>query len=487
MATACSSEDEGGQGTGGAMSGPAYVLADGVSITAVDFYQTVKRPLFPENTAATSSVPIVPLKESLLRIHYSTDASFNGKPVLLQLQLDEHEPLLVQAQLAGASDEAKLSSTINVAIPGSQVGPGEHRYAVEILQATALSSGDNLSARHPSQDRATFFAEGKGDPLRIVFVPIAYGGDGSGRLPDTSEEQLERFRQRFVQLYPTHELQITVDPPLDWAGALQPNIAGWEELLQRLVDYRKSANAPDNLYYYGLFRPRETFASYCSSGCVTGLSLLGSDPGAAFARVGMGMGYSGDASPNTAVHEVGHMHGLKHAPCNTSTSLDPNYPHAEASIGVLGYDQQSQALVSPDDHKDFMSYCQPEWSSDYNYLKLFQRHLLLSSSASKGGAPIRYRRFGVNAAGQLRQLGPLRLSLAGSGAIRKIVLRRANGSSEIAHARWFPYSHGNGGMLLLPEAKWPGHPGLRAVLASHAHKKAIGDAEKADKKTKQIN
>ncbi|MFO0677369.1 MAG: M66 family metalloprotease [Polyangiaceae bacterium] len=72
------------------------------------------------------------------------------------------------------------------------------------------------------------------------------------------------------------------------------------------------------------------------------------------------------------VHEVGHAHGRPHAPCGVSDT-DPSFPYSGGTIGVWGYDFRSKALVSPNTGKDFMSYCTPEWVSDYTFGKLFER------------------------------------------------------------------------------------------------------------------
>jgi hypothetical protein len=51
-------------------------------------------------------------------------------------------------------------------------------------------------------------------------------------------------------------------------------------------------------------------------------------------------------------------------------SLDPNYPYGAAGntlIGTWGYDIATAALYNPNTYRDYMSYCGPEWTSDYTY------------------------------------------------------------------------------------------------------------------------
>jgi hypothetical protein len=67
-------------------------------------------------------------------------------------------------------------------------------------------------------------------------------------------------------------------------------------------------------------------------------------------------------------HELGHNFGLGHAPCGTDG--DSSYPYPGAKIGTWGYDLVNRELKDPDLYYDLMSYCSPEWVSDYNYEKV---------------------------------------------------------------------------------------------------------------------
>ena len=64
----------------------------------------------------------------------------------------------------------------------------------------------------------------------------------------------------------------------------------------------------------------------------------------------------------TIAHETGHNLSLPHAPCG-----GPNYPYAGGKIGVWGYDIETGVLYDPDTYVDLMTYCSPEWISDYNF------------------------------------------------------------------------------------------------------------------------
>ncbi len=68
---------------------------------------------------------------------------------------------------------------------------------------------------------------------------------------------------------------------------------------------------------------------------------------------------------------------------------DPNFPHANASIGQFGLDIVTYRVWSPnapDNAKDMMSYCGPQWISDYTYQAL-QTALRSSSQVLGAAAP----------------------------------------------------------------------------------------------------
>jgi hypothetical protein len=68
---------------------------------------------------------------------------------------------------------------------------------------------------------------------------------------------------------------------------------------------------------------------------------------------------------------MGHNFGRRHAPCGTSSGLGP-YPYGSgAPIGQWGYSIEGQEWYSPTDYRDYMSYCGPEWTSDFTYRAIF--------------------------------------------------------------------------------------------------------------------
>ena len=441
-------EFDGTLGSGAGQAAPQYLPADGVFITSIALYQAVKRPLMENGAAVGTTVPAIAGRGGLLRIFYTTDGNYNKDPVLARVYLGENDPLKVEATLQPASAEHNLGSTLNVFVPAEHLTMGA-AYRVEIVQAAAVSSGQNGAALYPFEGQEVIPLTSTGTQLKVVLVPISYGADGSNRLPDTSEAQLQLYRDAFFGIYPVPKIELSVHAPIQWNQAVQPTLGGWQALLNALIDYRASASAAPDEYYYGIFSPAPNFSSYCGSACATGLSPL-AGPSDDWARVGIGVGFSGTKSTETAVHEVGHAHGLNHAPCGTGSGLDPAFPYGDGGISTWGYNTPGNQLIDPSTHTDFMSYCSPTWVSDYHYGKLFDRVKLVNGAklyVPEEHMNRSYQRISIDADGAASWLEPLELRLPPLGKQTTVTVQTATTDKHI-EGHYVPYSHGAGGLLL---------------------------------------
>ena len=105
-----------------------------------------------------------------------------------------------------------------------------------------------------------------------------------------------------------------------------------------------------------------------------------------------GLGYVGFPvsvgrdTDDTFTHELGHNMNLRHAPCGGAGGPDPNYPYDDGSTGVWGYSHVRSRLVDPDDYKDVMGYCRPDWISDYHFMRAYDHRVATEGLASEGPA-----------------------------------------------------------------------------------------------------
>jgi hypothetical protein len=453
--------------TGGGPPAPQFLPADGVTIDRVAIYQGLERDLAVAGAPVADGVRVIAGRAAAVRVFYQTDAGYDGAPVLARLTLQEGGDagagggsgapatektfdVAGSLQVTGSKPE-DLASTVVFEVPGEDITPTT-RFRVELLRAKAQSTGTNTKAAYPTEGGAPIGAVSVGSRVRIVLVPIRYDADGSGRLPDTSPEQLAIYRDVLYRLFPAPDIDLRVAEPFPWSGAVSGQGQGWGALLNAMLTHRQKSKAEYDEYYYGIFRARETFPQFCGGGCIAGLSQIALNAANDFARVGVGIGFSGPDIAMTAAHEIGHEHGRGHAPCGTNQGIDAGYPHSNAEIGGWGFDLVAKQLQQPS-MKDFMSYCDPRWVSDFTYEALATRILEVNGAAMSlvqpGGASERksYQRVSLGPDGSATWIEPLELDRAPLGEPEVVRIATSDGEKDVL-GHFFPYSHLPGGTLL---------------------------------------
>src|SRR6185503_12907260 len=128
-------------------------------------------------------------------------------------------------------------------------------------------------------------------------------GDGSGRLPDTSEQQMKAYHDILFAMYPTTEVVLSLHAPVDYSGQIGPEW-GWSEWLDTLCDVRMKDGGDSKVYYFGISAPTTGWGSY--GGGVAGLGNVPSADGN-WGRCAVGLGFPGaDPYGFIMAHEVGH-------------------------------------------------------------------------------------------------------------------------------------------------------------------------------------
>jgi hypothetical protein len=374
-------------------------LVPNLAVSEVAMYQGVKIPLARDGAEPRRTVPVIEGRPGLLRVFVEPRAGFAAQAVTAELLWDRGDGSAPERReetitVDRPSRERTRASTFDFPIEGEDVTEGA-RWAVTLRaqEACAGASGDTSGARFPQSDAADLTPRRVGT-YNVVLVPIEI----EGRLPDVSEAQLERYRRKIFGMYPVPELNLSVRESVQWQNTLSPNGRGWSELLQALLGLRAEDDPPRNTFYYGIFAPADSIRDFCSRGCVAGLGPL-PGPSDEALRGAIGLGFTGDGAANTAAHELGHAAGRPHAPCRVRDA-DPNYPHPEAALGAWGYDITDGSLKDPDRHRDIMSYCDPEWISDYNYRQLFERISFVNQSQPQVlGVPSAWRMITFTAEG----------------------------------------------------------------------------------------
>jgi hypothetical protein len=126
----------------------------------------------------------------------------------------------------------------------------------------------------------------------------------------------------------------------------------WEAILGEMQALRVTEGSPRN--YFGIVK-----TSY--QGGIAGISYIGGNAS---------VGYDGSTAVEIISHELGHSWGRSHAPCGINGNTDPNYPYHAGNIGVYGLDVATSTLYPPAT-AEVMSYCHPQWISDYTYTGVY--------------------------------------------------------------------------------------------------------------------
>lgn len=435
---------------------PSYIGAPDVTITSIAIYQGPKCEIMRAGQATACGFPLVAGRDALFRVFYEAQAAQIGSQYTARLSVDASTTYEVTGTFVTQSFEQNLLTTVSFVIPGDKITP-DFSYTVAILQE-GDPADDNPEARFPQQGVHPVTVEAPVNTLRIIIAPFAYHADGSGRLPDLSPTRVEDYRQRFLQLYPVSNVEITVRQPYNWYQAIEPDGTGWQQVGFTLFGFRNQDGTSDDVYYYGTFKPTETLWQFCGSGCLLGVTLLNDNPpdtGSVDLRLALGVGFD-EVALDTAAHELGHSHGLRHAPCGVGVEdIDPNYPYADGLIGVWSWDIVNEQLLAPEDYTDIMGYCEDQWISDYHYRRLANRckNVNLPWFMDPGVPEVTYQLISMDGSGKaVIRPGVTQRSrpLAGGRPVDVTVYSRG-GAQNTVEGHFYRFDHLPGGWLLAEE------------------------------------
>lgn len=430
---------------------PELVEVKDLAIGELALFQGVKVPLEKdgEKLDVTSKVHVIAGREGVLRVYVTPSATWTSREVVAELTLtggsSAPKVFTTTKTISGVSDDAILDSTINIDVPNGALETGAS-YRVRLLTKPG-QAGAASRAVYPAMGFDTLDVWETGASFKVVLVPVK----SNGRLPDTSPEQLERYRKILQAMYPVRKVELTVRDVFEYSGTLGAGGNGIYGLLDAVTALRKSDGAAKDVYYYGAFAPTSSYSTYCNGGCTTGLCHL---PGASdtFLRACVGVGFTGNSSAGTMAHELGHAHGLPHAPCGSVAGADSKYPYAAGKIGSWGYDQRSNAMISPAKSYDFMSYCAPEWISDYAFDKITHRMSFVEKeSFVVGGERTTYQLLRQLPSGKLEWGSELTLDEPMFGEPRAVTYVSDSGVRGTVTGYFYPYAD-EGGSILVPKA-----------------------------------
>ncbi len=450
-------------------------LAADLEISAVTLNQGVGIDLVREGVEPDQhTAPVIASRPGLLRVHVRPGADWEPRPIVAELTLRSgDEELVLQEELEPEeeSEPADPDSTFDFLLSAELI-EAETRISVRLWEGEPDPSrgGNRDGAAWPPLGDSSLRAEDWGGVLRVVLVPVRYEADGSGRLPDTSDEQLQEFEDELRRLYPVREVEVSVTEvyPTDWE--FLPDGSGFGDVLSEMRDHRQELEVPYDTYVFAVVNPRDSYSEFCSLGCTAGLAYRVGNPNNGNLKVGIGLGYSGNDSAKIMAHEVGHMHDRAHAPCGNAGNQDPNYPHEDGLIGPEGWDILGEERVDPEDHHDIMGYCGPKWISDYTYAALHQRITAVEGLQEEHAAreTQSWLSLAVDSSGRARFERRHQLHFIPEGESWTVDLLDSRGRSMgSTQASYLAFWDGPGGTLVVPDpgfavaaVQLPGQPPL---------------------------
>ena len=262
-----------------------------------------------------------------------------------------------------AFDEDELAGSANVRVPGSVVMPGLEA-VIEIDPDETLGPSSGVAGRIPETGRMPLDVR-QLPTLDLTLVPFLWA-DGPElavlSVVDglTPESELMRLTH---DLLPVGDFRLTVHAPV-WTSVdpISDNVDTMSPELEALYAIEGGKG-----YYMGIFR---AMGSSGLRGIAYGIPSYIS-----FSIL----------DPNVIAHELGHNLNLFHAPCGGALGPDPYFPYGDGTIGTSGFDPERGTLVSPET-ADLMSYCEPQWISDYSFTRALNHRMALGASVPRAPA-----------------------------------------------------------------------------------------------------
>jgi hypothetical protein len=366
---------------------------DGVEVTqGIQYYHANKHLTDPVDRSPDNSARLVANKPAWVRVYVrGAISALTGIGGVIEVQrlvlgvyktfdtLSPESPGTVTAEVSRtyAAERNSINSTLNFIIPADDM-IGSLRLKIKV-------AGGTLS------DRTLVYLDVTlRQTLRLAGIMVGYNGPNgapvaAGSAPVNiilaapSLTDMQTTAAWTLTIYPVQStatyrsagsIVLTTplnDPlPITNPGGCTPN---WNDFVfKNLAKARTNDGNRTDVIYFGLM------ANGIPIGAVAGCGGPGS----------VAAGFNGDE--RAMAHEIGHVLGLKHAPCGTSgDKVDPNYPAYEpyeiptaktASIGEYGLDINSGNVNTPTTFKDFMSYCGPGWISLYHHILLINNSSL---------------------------------------------------------------------------------------------------------------
>jgi hypothetical protein len=319
----------------------------------------------------------------LLRGLWTLHADFEPRTVIGRLTLDypDGTQLVQDDEVMIEGESSDGGASFQWLLEPEQVVPGI-RVRVRVLELDPQGVSGEVSDPPPIAPLAGPATLGPLDvplELKVVLIPVLHQFEACEQAPPITEEDVEALRQALEQANPVQQAILTVGEPMPYLEPIGTSGAGFSPILAALAQRRAEDDPEPNVYYYGLIEPCDGHPP----------GLLGQAigiptepiPELEHERIATGRWfYAGELATGTFVHEIGHTQGRRHVRCTGGEAgVDPSYPHSNGRIGVWGFGIYDFKLRTPTSSRDYMTYCNNEWVSDYGWAQALATIEVLTS------------------------------------------------------------------------------------------------------------
>ena len=355
---------------------PPLEIAHGIRLTRATATQGVQTEIVRDGLEVPGdeySVALISRRKTVLRADWSLHASFTPRELLGRLTVwtpegDTHVDEFT-TMVDGPSNDGDLRKTFAWQLPPELVRPGM-QYRIEAFEVDpALATGDISDPPPilPLPGRGTLVVEDNPMKIKVLLVPIKHVFEGDTCMPEIFDADVKAMRRWMEQHNALELADVSVGEPMEYTDSIGTAEDGFVSILTALGIRRAADKPPDNLYYYGLITSCDSYPP----GLLGQAYAITDDktPEFAFQRIATGRYQgSGELAKETFVHEVGHSQGRFHVRCSGGEAgTDDNYPYPNGRIGVWGYGIHDTQLRSPTGFRDYMSYCDNSFVSDYGW------------------------------------------------------------------------------------------------------------------------
>ena len=354
---------------GPGQSRPDLVITDAEITQGIQHFRSALH-LNAENVFPDNSIRLVEGKSTGIRLWVDYDRN-SGLPLITALT-----GLLTVQDAAGVQTAIIPLNSITPKRE-SQIARGMANDTLNFVIPEGLCAGAvTISARVWSVGDVDDFGDGFQRtlqfetmvPVRVFAIGVNYTGPDVTAGQPTGAPTAADFVALFgitELLYPIPQVTQTGFMTMDFDGEMKSDISKGCDKMGDFRDDVSDLRGDSTDIFYALLN------SGVDTGSVGGCGGSG----------GAGVGIIG--SQGTVAHELGHVLGRQHAPCDNVTrcarplNTDDNYPvyvgFDSDSIGEFGFDTTMGTVLAPGVAHDMMGYSGNAWISPYTYKALMTR------------------------------------------------------------------------------------------------------------------